>query len=93
MSQGTPDENVYYVFRRQDDGAPLTEVGSVDASSVELAKIYAKENYARRRNTTDLVVIPKTEMHHLGIDTAYGGAFDKEYREDRGYEEVEGFTA
>ena len=35
---GTPSENVYYVFRRQASGAPLTEVGSVDAPNEDVAR-------------------------------------------------------
>lgn len=88
----TPSENVYYVFRRQGPGAPLTEVGSVDAKNEKLAKMYAKENYARRKRTTNLVVVCEDEMHEIGEDAAYGGALDKAYREDRGYD-VEGFPA
>ena len=87
------DQTVYYVFRRQRAGAPLTEVGSVDAKRPELARIYAKENYARRKPTANLVVVSEADMHELGADAAYGGTLDKEYREDRGYDEVEGFTA
>ena len=89
---GTDSENVYWVFRRQDSGAPLTEVGSVDAKNAKLAKMYARENYARRKKTTNLVVICEEDMNEIGEDAAYGGAFDKSYREDRGYE-VEGFPA
>ena len=89
---GTPEQNVYYVFRRQDSGAPLTEVGSVDAKNARLAKMYARENYARRKKTTNLVVVCEEEMHEIGEEAAYGGAFDKEYRKDEGYD-VEGFPA
>ena len=92
MSEATGGENVYLVFRRQEAGAPLTEVGSVDAKNAELAKVYARENYARRKRTHDLVVVRKTDMEAIG-EAPYGGALEKEYRENRGYEEVEGFTA
>lgn len=92
MSEATGGENVYLVFRRQDAAAPLTEAGSVDAKNAELAKIYARENYARRKRTEDLVVVPKTAMESIG-EVPYGGALEKEYRENRGYEDVEGFTA
>jgi ring-1,2-phenylacetyl-CoA epoxidase subunit PaaB len=88
----TPEENVYYVFRRQASGAPLTEVGSVDAKNEKLAKIYARENYARRKKTTNLVVVCAEDMHEIGEDAAYGGALNKEYRKDEGYD-VEGFPA
>jgi ring-1,2-phenylacetyl-CoA epoxidase subunit PaaB len=88
----TPSENVYYVFRRQASGAPLTEVGSVDAKNPKLAKMYARENYARRKKTTNLVVVREDQMHEIGEGAAYGGVLEKEYREDSGYD-VEGFPA
>lgn len=91
-ASGTPPENVYYVFRRQASGAPLTEVGSVDAATPELAKMYARENYARRKRTTNLVVVCEADMHEIGEDAGYGGVLEKEYREDSGYD-VEGFPA
>ena len=93
MEDANGDENVYLVFRRQRSGAPLTEVGSVDANSPELAKIYARENYARRKPTQDLVVVRKSDLEELGTDVPYGGTLEKEYRENSGYEDVEGFTA
>lgn len=89
---GTPSENVYYVFRRQASGAPLTEVGSLDARNARLAKLYARENYARRKQTTNLVVVCEEDMAEVGEDAAYGGTLEKEYREDSGYD-VEGFPA
>jgi phenylacetate-CoA oxygenase PaaH subunit len=89
---GTPAENVYYVFRRQRSGAPLTEVGSVDAKSAELAKMFARENYARRKQTDNLVVVCEADMEEIGEDAAYGGTLEKEYRKDEGYD-VEGFPA
>ncbi len=89
---GTPKQNVYYVFRRQDSGAPLTEVGSVDAKNAKLARMYARENYARRKKTTNLVVVCEEEMNEIGEGVAYGGTLDKSYREDAGYD-VEGFPA
>ncbi|MHC3439318.1 hypothetical protein ACYJ1Y_14810 [Natrialbaceae archaeon A-gly3] len=92
MSEATGEENVYLVFRRQEPGAPLMEAGSVDAKSPELAKLYARENYARRKRTDDLVVVSKAAMESIG-EGPYGGSLEKEYRENRGYEEVEGFTA
>lgn len=88
----TPSENVYYVFRRQATGAPLTEVGSVDAKNERLAKMFAVDNYARRKRTTNLVVVCEEDMGEIGEDVAYGGTLEKEYREDAGYD-VEGFPA
>lgn len=93
MEDANGDENVYLVFRRQKPGAPLTEVGSVDANGPELAKVYARENYARRKPTQDLVVVRKSDLEELGTDVPYGGTLEKEYRENAGYDNVEGFTA
>lgn len=92
MSEATGGENVYLVFRRQEAGAPLMEAGSVDAKNAELAKIYARENYARRKPTEELVVVSKADLESVG-EVAYGGTLAKEYRENSGYEDVEGFTA
>lgn len=90
---GTPEENVYIVLARKKPGAPLSEVGSVDAKSPELAKMFAKENYARRKNDPhNLYVVRESDMHEIGKDVAYGGTLEKEYREDKGYD-VEGFPA
>jgi ring-1,2-phenylacetyl-CoA epoxidase subunit PaaB len=88
----TPSENVYYVFRRQATGAPLTEVGSVDAKNKKLAKLFARDNYARRKRTENLIVVCEDDMGEIGENAAYGGTLDKEYREDAGYD-VEGFPA
>jgi 1,2-phenylacetyl-CoA epoxidase PaaB subunit len=88
---GTPAENVYIALARSEPGAPLTEVGSVDAKTPELAKMQAKENYARRKNDPhNLYVVRKSDLHEVGADAVYGGTLEKEYREDRGYD-VEGF--
>jgi ring-1,2-phenylacetyl-CoA epoxidase subunit PaaB len=81
------------VFARKRPGAPLREVGSVDAKNPELAKLFAKENYARRKNDPhNLYVVRESDLAELGEDVAYGGTLEKEYREDKGYD-VEGFPA
>lgn len=82
----------YEVFQQGKSGGRYTHVGSVRASTADLALVFAKEIYGRRGATFGLWVVQTDNIHSLEpadidiFETA--SSADKEYREVAAYARV-----
>lgn len=82
----------YEVFQQGKSGGRYTHVGSVRASTPDLALIFAKEIYGRRGPTFGLWVVQTDNIHSLApadidiFETA--SSADKDYREVVAYARV-----
>jgi ring-1,2-phenylacetyl-CoA epoxidase subunit PaaB len=70
---------VWEVFRREREGAPMVHAGNVSAASADLALIFAREVYGRRGESSVLWVAPReafvaledADLLHPGLDRSY----------------------
>jgi ring-1,2-phenylacetyl-CoA epoxidase subunit PaaB len=78
---------VYEVFAQPRRGEPFVHVGSLLAAGAELAKVFAKENFARRHEAVALWVVPRAAVLELP-EGSFGPALPRPYREGEGYRET-----
>jgi len=76
---------VFEVFRREREGGPMTHAGTVTASSMDLALIYARDIYGRRGESVALWVAPRAAFHVLDDSDLLHPALDRSYRLVDGY--------
>jgi phenylacetate-CoA oxygenase PaaH subunit len=79
------EPQVFEVFRREKEGAPLVHAGSVTAVSPDLALIYAKEIYGRRGESSLLWVAPREAFMVLDDSEILHPVLGRSYRLVEGY--------
>lgn len=83
--------NTYEVFHQEKRGAHHEHVGCVRAPSPELALVFAKEQFARRKKCVNLWVVRSADI--LAFDIADEDMFennaDKTYRDASGFKVME----
>lgn len=79
------DEQVYEVFRRDKEGAPMVHAGSVVAGSADLALIFAREVYGRRGESSALWIARREAFVALDDADILHPALDRGYRLVEGY--------
>ena len=79
------ESQVFEVFRREREGAPMVHAGSVMAGSADLALIYAREVYGRRGESCLLWVAPRAAFHVLDDGDVLRPGIDRSYRLVEGY--------
>jgi phenylacetate-CoA oxygenase PaaH subunit len=57
---------IYEVFRREREGQAFQHAGSIVAPDEAFAHAYAREQYARRGESTALWVVPRDAVRELG---------------------------
>lgn len=67
---------VYEVFRRERKGQPFEHAGSLPASDLRFAELYAREFYGRRCESQTLWLVPREAIAEIealpeGTDTSY----------------------
>ena len=82
--------DVYEVFHQKARGEHHVHVGSVHATSPEMALILAKEQYARRTAGVNLGVVKVSDLYasEYADQDMFAHATDKSYREAYGYKVV-----
>ncbi|RPI68803.1 MAG: hypothetical protein EHM43_03780 [Ignavibacteriae bacterium] len=80
-------DETYEVFHQQKSGAHHVHVGSVHAPSKELALILAKEQYARRGQTTNLWVVNTADVLTMRAEDSdvFETTPEKKYRDVAAY--------
>jgi ring-1,2-phenylacetyl-CoA epoxidase subunit PaaB len=53
---------IYEVFRQERKGQPLQHAGSIEAPDERFAEWYAREQYGRRGESTELWVVPRAAV-------------------------------
>jgi phenylacetate-CoA oxygenase PaaH subunit len=79
------EPQVYEVFRREKEGAPMVHAGSVAAASPDLALIYAKEVYGRRGESSVLWIAPREAFQVLDDGEILHPVLGRAYRLVEGY--------
>lgn len=82
---GMTSEQVYEVFRRDKEGAPMVHAGNIVAASADLALIFAREVYGRRGESVALWIAPRTAFAVLDDSDILHPALDRSYRLVDGY--------
>lgn len=77
----------YEVFHQKKRGDQHTHVGIVHAPDYEIALLFAKEQYGRRRVTANLWVVKSSEIHSTDYDDQdiFATTPEKTYREASDY--------
>jgi ring-1,2-phenylacetyl-CoA epoxidase subunit PaaB len=78
---------VYEVFVRKAHGDPHQHVGSLLASSPDLALLMARENFLRRDHADSIWVVPRRQVKSAEDASFLGREMDRKYREVAGYTE------
>jgi len=73
---------IFEVFRQERKGQPFQHAGSVEASDERFAELYAREQYARRRESVALWLVPRDAVHEVAD---FPDEFDLKYRRVDGY--------
>jgi phenylacetate-CoA oxygenase PaaH subunit len=79
------EPQVFEVFRREKEGAPMVHAGTVTAASADLALIYAREVYGRRGESNVLWVAPRDAFMVLDDRDILHPALRRTYRLVEGY--------
>src|ERR1041385_5090906 len=79
------EPQVFEVFRREQEGAPIVHAGSFSAVSPDLALIYAKEVYGRRGESSVLWVAPREAFQVLDDGEILHPVLGRAYRLVEGY--------
>lgn len=83
--------NVFEVFHQEKRGAHHEHVGCVHAPNAQLALVFAKEQFARRKKCVNLWVVRSADI--LSFDTEDEDMFannpDKTYRDASGFKVME----
>lgn len=79
--------NIYEVFRQDKRGARHMHVGALHAPNAEMALVFAKEQYGRRKECFNLWVVSSADIMAFDDDDAemFVGNKDKNYREAGGF--------
>lgn len=80
-----PETEVYEVFRRDKEGAPMVHAGSVVAAGPDLALLFAREVYGRRGESRALWVVPRAALLTLDDVDILQPPLDRSYRSVEGY--------
>ncbi len=85
----------YEVFHQSRTGDRHIHVGSVHASSAELAMVFAKEQFGRRSRTANMWVVKSSHILALAPDDAalFATAPEKDFREASGYKVMKKLNA
>lgn len=85
----------YEVFHQEKRGKHPVHVGSVRASDPDLAMVFAKEQYARRKTCTNLWVVRSAEIFSLSAEDEimFSTTTDKMHREASLYKVRDKITA
>lgn len=77
----------YEVFQQTERGGQFTHVGSVHAPDPEIALVYAKEQYGRRKTTTNMWVAKTSDIYTFNPDDEdmFETAPEKKHREAAGF--------
>jgi phenylacetate-CoA oxygenase PaaH subunit len=73
---------IFEVFRQERKGQPFQHAGTVTAPNESFAEIYAREQYARRQESTALWLVPRSSLHEID---EFPDEFDLKYRRVDGY--------
>jgi len=79
------EPQVFEVFRREKEGAPMIHAGSVTAPTADLALIYAKEVYGRRGESSVLWVARRAAFTVLDDSEILHPVLGRSYRLVEGY--------
>ena len=55
---------LYEVFARKTRAEPLTHVGTINATTVDFAKVYARTTYDEE-NWVEMIVVERSAIHHV----------------------------
>jgi ring-1,2-phenylacetyl-CoA epoxidase subunit PaaB len=75
-------ERVFEVFRQPRRGQPFEHAGSVAAPDIDLAEVWAREQYGRRGESAALWLVPRAAIH---VVEDWPDEFDLKYRRVDGY--------
>jgi len=81
----------YEVFHQEKRGRQHVHVGSVHAPNYELALLFAKEQFARRKKCTNLWVVKTSDVFAFNLEDEdmFDTTPEKIYREAGGYKVTE----
>ncbi len=79
------EPQVFEVFRREREGAPMVYAGSVTAAGADLALLYARSIYGRRGESCELWVAPRSAFAVLDDPDLLHPVLDRSYRLVDGY--------
>ena len=75
-------EHVFEVFRQDRRGQPFEHAGSLVAHDATFAEAWAREQYGRRGESTELWLVPRDAVHAV---QDFPDEFDLKYRRVDGY--------
>jgi ring-1,2-phenylacetyl-CoA epoxidase subunit PaaB len=81
--------NAFAVFHQEKRGKHHEHVGIVHAPNAELALIFAKEQYARRKRCVNMWVVKCTDI--LAFDTKDEDIFESAIWPEKNYRDASGF--
>ncbi|ATL46603.1 1,2-phenylacetyl-CoA epoxidase subunit B [Chitinophaga caeni] len=83
--------NVFEVFHQEKRGAHHEHVGSVHAPSAQLALVFAKEQFGRRKKCVNLWVVRSADILALDVEDEdmFANNADKTYRDASGFKVME----
>lgn len=83
--------NVYEVFHQEKRGAHHEHVGCVRAPSPDLALVFAKEQFARRKKCVNLWVVRSADILAFSTEDEdmFANNADKTYRDASGFKVME----
>ncbi|RFS23374.1 1,2-phenylacetyl-CoA epoxidase subunit B [Chitinophaga silvatica] len=83
--------NIYEVFHQEKRGAHHEHVGCVHAPNQELALIFAKEQFARRKKCVNLWVVKSADILAFDVEDEdmFANNADKNYRDASGFKVME----
>ena len=79
---------VYEVFKRSGHKEPFEHAGAVIAPDSDLALLFAKECFLRRREGSHLWVVRRSDIHSFADESLLEIAADKSYRFAEAYRDV-----
>jgi len=79
------EPQVFEVFRRDREGAPMAHAGSITAGSPDLALLYAREVYGRRGESSMIWVAPRDAFQVVDDPDILRPGIDRSYRLVEGY--------
>ena len=83
--------NVFEVFHQEKRGAHHEHVGCVHAPNAQLALVFAKEQFARRKKCVNLWVVRSADILSFGTEDEdmFANNLDKTYRDASGFKVME----
>lgn len=79
--------HTYEVFHKDKRGAQPLHVGSVHAPDPEMALVFAKEQYARRKKCVNLWIVKTSDIYSFNLEDEdmFSTIPEKTYREAAGF--------